>query len=325
MRTEAVDGVRLAIPHLPNGSSELERATALSQLTATLLDGLPLPIFWYYTPAAVAFSEHLERRLAIYDNMDELSGFRGASSDLFRLEQVLLETADLVFTGGYSLYEAKRQRHAAVHCFPSSVDVAHFRQARDGKLPDPADQASLPHPRLGYIGVIDERMDMTFVAELSEARPEWQLVFVGPVVKIDVADLPRRSNIHWLGMKTYRELPHYLAHWDLALMPFVLDRSTRFISPTKTPEFLAAGLPVLSTPVRDVVRAYGGRDGLVSIVDTPQAAIAAAENILRGLTAHWLARVDAALAENSWDSTWHSMHALIEAELQVDHKECVVL
>ena len=256
LRIKEEDGIRLATPHLPHGLAAETRDAVLEALVAPLLAGRPPAIFWYYTPAAVAFSRRLPRALTIFDIMDELSAFRGASPDLLRLEQELLEVADLVFTGGWSLHEAKRARHPSVHCFPSSVDVAHFGRARRGDLLDPSDQAALPHPRLGFFGVIDERMDLGFVAALAALRPEWQLVMIGPVVKIDPAALPRPANIHWLGMKGYDELPTYLAHWDLALMPFALDESTRFISPTKTPEFLAGGLRVVSTPYPPNVRAY---------------------------------------------------------------------
>ena len=224
LRVDMVDGVRLALPHLPHGLSDQARDAALTTLVATLLEGQPPAIFWYYTPAAVAFSRHLPRALTIYDNMDELSAFRGASPDLLRLEQELIDTADLVFTGGWSLYEAKRSRHPSVHSLPSSVDTTHFGRARGGGLPDPADQAALPHPRLGFFGVVDERMDLGFLAALAALRPDWQFVMLGPVVKIDPADLPRSPNVHWLGMKRYDELPAYLAHWDLALMPFALGR-----------------------------------------------------------------------------------------------------
>ncbi len=312
MRIERVDGLRLAVPHLPHGLSDEAGDGALAALVATLLEGRAPAIFWYYTPAAVAFSRHLPRAVTIYDNMDELSAFRGASPDLLRLEQELLEAADLVFAGGWSLHEAKRSRHRSVHCLPSSVDVAHFGRARGGALPDPADQAGLPHPRLGFFGVVDERMDLEFLAALAALRPEWQFVMLGPVVKIDPADLPRSGNLHWLGLKHYDELPAYLAHWDLALMPFALNQSTRFISPTKTPEFLAGGLPVVSTPVADVVRAYGGADALVAIAATPEEAATLADALLGAPREAWLARVDARLADGSWDRTWRTMRDLIE-------------
>ena len=310
------DGVRIAVPCLVGGRPAGAVTAALSDLVADLLADDRAPrVFWYYTPAALAFTRDLPRALTIYDNMDELSAFRGASPDLLRLEQELIDTADLVFTGGWSLYEAKRSRHRSVHCLPSSVDVAHFSRARGGDLPDPADQAGLTHPRLGFFGVVDERMDLDFLAALAALRPHWQFVMLGPVVKIDPSDLPRPGNVHWLGMKRYDELPAYLAHWDLALMPFALNESTRFISPTKTPEFLAGGLPVVSTPVADVVRAYGGADALVAIAATPAEAATLADTLLGAPRDTWLVRVDKRLAEGSWDRTWRTMRDLIDEAL----------
>ena len=233
-------------------------------------------------------------------------------------EKSLLETADLVFTGGASLHTATRARRADAHCFPSSIDSAHFRTARDGQLADPADQAGIGRPRIGFFGVIDERMDLALVAEVAALRPDWQLMMIGPTAKIDPADLPRAANIHWLGSKDYPQLPQYLAHWDLAWMPFALNESTRYISPTKTPEFLAAGLPVVSTPIHDVVEPYGRR-GLVGIAVDAPAMIAAIERLLAEDRAARAARriaADAHLAGSSWDRTWAAMRDLIDAALR---------
>jgi UDP-galactopyranose mutase len=214
-----------------------------------------------------------------------------------------------VFTGGASLHERKRHRHANVHLFPSSVDVAHFARARAAQ-PDPTDQAGLSHPRLGYVGVIDERMDLELLAAVADARPDWSLVMLGPVVKIDPGTLPQRPNIHYLGARPYDSLPSYLAGWDVALLPFALNDATRFISPTKTPEYLAAGKPVVSTPIRDVVIPYGQRR-LVRIADSPGAFIAAAELALRDRAAP--PETDAFLAATSWDATWQGMRMLVDA------------
>ena len=229
-------------------------------------------------------------------------------------EDQLFEQADLVFTGGYRLYEAKRERHAGAYPFPSSVEVEHFAQARQG-LADPADQAELPRPRLGFYGVIDERFDIGLIGELARRRPEWQFVLLGPVVKIDPAELPRGENLHYLGMKSYAELPAYLAHWDVALLPFALNEATEFISPTKTPEYLAAGVPVVSTGIRDVIRPYGEKD-LARIADGADAFEAAcAEALAERETPAGQARrdrADAHLSTLSWDRTWADMSALIE-------------
>jgi glycosyltransferase involved in cell wall biosynthesis len=317
--SERPGGVRVAVPRLPHGlSAEQVEAAQRDLLQGLLADhGIADYILWYYTPMALGFSHGLEPSAVVYDCMDELSLFRGAPPSLLDRERRLLELADLVFTGGQSLYEAKRERHSAVHAFPSSIDSEHFGRARRPVAPEPADQAAIPHPRLGYVGVIDERIDLDLLAAAAEARPDWQWVMIGPVVKIDPESLPRRSNIHYLGMKSYDELPSYLAGWDAALMPFARNESTRFISPTKTPEYLAGGRPVVSTPIRDVVRPYGELE-LVEIAEDPESFVAAAE---RAMTRHgegapgraeWLRRVDDFIARGSWSRTFRQMSDLIE-------------
>ncbi|TML66066.1 MAG: UDP-galactopyranose mutase [Actinobacteria bacterium] len=259
---------------------------------------------------AVTYAEHLKPIATVYDCMDELSLFSGAPPELRVREQQLLDAADLVFTGGASLYEAKRERHRSVHCFPSSVDADHFLQAR-AVVEDPADQAAIPRPRIGFVGVIDERVDLALIGDLADARPDWQIVLAGPVTKIAPESLPQRSNIHYLGPKRYEDLPSYLGGWDVAWMPFAHNNATRFISPTKTLEYLAAARPVVSTSIRDVVRPYG-ENGLVGIADDVEGTIDAVESALAQDPSEHRQRVDALLAETSWDRTWSSMQAQID-------------
>ncbi len=312
-------GVRLAVPHLPAGMPEAAREAALSRLldahVASLRGSL---VTWYYTPMMLPFSRHLEADVTVFDAMDELSKFRFAPAKLLDLEQELIDKANLVFTGGTSLFEAKKDRHPDVYCFPSSVDRAHFAKAR-AELFDPADQEDLPLPRLGFYGVIDERFDTALLDQVAAMRPDWSLVMVGPVVKISEDDLPKRPNIHYLGGKTYGELPAYLSGWDVALMPFAMNESTQFISPTKTPEYLAGGKPVVSTPVKDVVRHYGHLEG-VKIAATAEEFVAACEAALK--LAHdpgseWLAEADLMLSATSWDTTQARMAGLIADVLGV--------
>jgi glycosyltransferase involved in cell wall biosynthesis len=309
-------GVFVVVPHLPEGTGELE---AIAMQRALLDDALALYrvkdfVLWYYTPMALPFSRHLSPRAIVYDCMDELSAFKGAPTAMQQREAELLRRADVMFTGGHSLFEAKRDKHPNVHPFPSSVDTAHFARARSISV-DPADQANIPHPRVGFFGVIDERMDLELLAAVAEARPAFQLVMLGPVVKIDPASLPRRANIHWLGGKRYAELPAYIAGWDVAMLPFARNPSTRFISPTKTPEYLAAGKPVVSTPIHDVVRPYG-EQGLCRIADTPHAFVHAIEAALAEDAAARIEKADAMLARTSWDLTWSRMKSLIDAAVE---------
>ena len=314
-RSRRSDGLTVVVPELP-ASSRDDRdeadATLRVLLQALAADGCAGDdaILWYYTPAALRFTEHIPAALTVYDCMDELSAFAGADPGLVAQERRLLQRADLVFAGGPSLYEAKRGLHPAVHLFPSSIDRAHFAQARTSA--EPAEQAALPHPRLGYCGVIDERMDLELLGSAADAMPEWQFVMIGPVVKIDPNGLPRHPNIHWLGQQSYQDLPPFICGWDVCLMPFALNEATRFISPTKMLEYMACGRPSVSTSIRDVVEPYGH---VVSIADTPQAYIAACESILaRSIDeqrAH-SAQLAAAIARTSWDKTARAMAELIQ-------------
>jgi Glycosyl transferases group 1 len=313
---EACDGVLVAVPHLPPGLPDDEICRIQEWMLGEFVAerGLERPVLWYYTPMALGFSRTIESSVIVYDCMDELSAFRGAPPGLRALESELLARADLVFTGGQSLFESKKTHHPFVHCFPSSIDRTFFETARRIKA-DPEDQAGIPRPRLGYCGVVDERMDTGLLRALADARPNWHIVIVGPVVKIDEKDLPRRDNIHYVGGKEYRLLPAYMAGWEVGLLPFAKNESTRFISPTKTPEYLAAGLPVVSTSIADVVRPYGSR-GLVHIADTCDEFVAAVETAIASRnSAKRLAEVDAFLAHTSWDQTWARMSELIHANL----------
>ena len=267
--------------------------------------------YWYYTPMAVgAEPAGWEPVLVVYDAMDDLASFSGAAGALRALEARLLDRADLVFAGGPSLYEARRHLHPAVHCFASGVEPAHFAQAATG-LNCPEELRALPRPILGFYGVLDERLDMELLVGIADARPDWTLVLVGPVAKITDDALPRRSNISYVGPRPYSELPAYLAAFDVAIMPFALNDATRFISPTKTLEYLAGGKPVVSTPIKDVVDLYGD---VVAIAGTPDGFVAAIERVLaegevdrtKRMAASW-----AAVARADWDCIAAEMQALM--------------
>lgn len=308
---ESKEDVQVVVPYLPATTSPEVKDIILARLINELLEDENIENYnlWYYTPMALPFSRHLNPQAVLYDCMDDLSRFKNAPKDLLALEKELLTKADLVFTGGHSLFESKRHLHHNIHPFPSSIDYKHFALARQ-KTDDPEDQKHIPHPRLGFFGVIDERMDLNLLAQLAEARPDWSIVILGPVVKIDPASLPRHPNIHYLGKKDYQQLPHYLAGWDCALMPFALNESTEFISPTKTPEYLAAGKPVISTSIKDVVSPYG-QQNLVSIADTAEDFVVFAERAMNHpRRQEWLQKVDAFLSSTSWDHTWVKMAEL---------------
>lgn len=268
-------------------------------------------LLWMYTPMALPLTDVFEPEVVIFDCMDELSAFDFAPPQLVERERLLLQRADVVFTGGPSLYRAKQGQHPNVHLFPSSVDAAHFRQALHG-LSEPADQASLPNPRLGYFGVIDERVDRPLLAHLAMAHPEWHIIMIGPVVKIDPATLPQAPNLHYLGQRSYEALPAYLAGWDVCLLPFARNAATRFISPTKTLEYMAAERPIVSTPLTDVQEPYGD---IVYLGETPEAFVEACAHALAAPRADRMRRSEkmrAVLRETSWDATAAAMQQLIQ-------------
>jgi UDP-galactopyranose mutase len=283
-------------------------------------EGVEHPLLWLYTPMAQPFVAALEPSLLIYDVMDELSAFKGAPAELKEQDRMLLRTADVAFAGGVSLYRSRLPYAQNIHLFPSGVEIGHFAQADERRFGRPADLAHVPAPVLGYFGVIDERMDLPLLTHLAQSHPEWQIVLLGPVVKIDPAELPQAPNLHYLGMKDYHDLPAYLAHFDVALVPFAMNESTRFLSPTKTLEYLAAHKPVVATPIPDIIELYGD---YVGIGETPTEFVTQVEAALAETPAqrqNRRQRETALLKRYTWDSIAQQMEELIRAAAQAKQR-----
>lgn len=313
-------GVTVYRPFLPTGGHGFsdEQLPLLNTLVQQLVADEQLQdysyVVWLYTPMALPVAMQLAPMAVVYDCMDELSAFKSAPAELMEREAALLQWADVVFTGGPSLYRAKEGKHDNLHCFPSSVDAAHFATAQS--INEAANQAALPHPRLGFFGVVDERMDVQIVDALAQAHPDWQIVIVGPVVKIDPATLPSHPNLHFVGPSSYADLPSYLAGWDVCLLPFALNESTKFISPTKTLEYLAADKPIVSTPITDVAEPY---EGIVYLGRTPEEFIAACEQALSASDEERAGRSEKGrqvLARTSWEQTAASIESLIDEAVE---------
>ncbi len=320
--TSPSNSLHVVVPHLKNGMSEDEILSIQRELLASMFNEKKIDkyLFWFYTPMMLPLASRFDPIVTIYDCMDELSAFKFAPQSMKDRENELFAKSDLVFTGGYSLYEAKRNRHHDVHPFPSSIDTDHYFKARLYTI-DPADQEKIPHPRIGYFGVIDERIDLALVEGIARRKPDWHIVMVGPTAKINPDTMPKLPNIHYLGMKNYNELPSYISGWDIAMMPFAHNESTRYISPTKTPEYLAAGKPVISTPIIDVLRQYG-RNGLVHIAGTPEEFVRVASLELENNDRdEWLQHVNEFLSQNSWDKTWQRMMYLITRKINDKEKK----
>lgn len=301
-------------PHTPSPKPGFhdEQLPHLMELVKVMLRDLNLKdyILWFYTPMALPLVKVLDPRGIVYDCMDELSAFMDAPPQLIQLESDLLNLADIVFTGGPSLYRAKKDRNPNVHCFPSSVDRAHFSCSRTRPV-EPHNQREIPHPRLGYFGVLDERLDLALLNALALAHPEWQIVMIGPVVKIDENKLPKHDNIHYLGQQQYVDLPHYLASWDLCLLPFALNNATRFISPTKTLEYMSAEKQIVTTPITDVAEPY--RE-IVFLGNDAQSFISACETALALKVPEKKRRIAAmreVLSRTSWDRTVDAMNDIL--------------
>ncbi|WP_312488157.1 glycosyltransferase [Massilia timonae] len=311
-KTDVAPNITVCRPHTPIQQFGFhdDQLPTLQALLANLVPKDEAPVVWFYTPMALPLLQVFKPSKVIYDCMDELAMFKNAPKQLLQRESALLNIADVVFTGGPSLYQSKRDRHANAHCFSSSVDARHFRQAQDRAISHP-DQAHIAHPRLGFYGVIDERFDVDLVSSMADAHPDWQIVLIGPVVKIDPATLPKQPNVHYMGQRTYDQLPQFLAGWDVCLLPFAMNDSTKFISPTKVLEYMAAELPCVSTPITDVKVPYGD---VVEIAESHGDFIAACERQLAlsdDARQAMVQRMREVVAGTSWDLTASRMHELI--------------
>lgn len=319
-RMQPLERLTVLRPHTPlaGGFDDEQLRPLLERLIAT--EAIDEPLVMFYTPMALPLLSLLRPSAVIYDCIDELAASHNAPRQMRERETRLLQTADLVLTGGPSLFQAKRALNANVHCLPSSVDAAHFAPERitancGEYLAAERLQGHILAPRLGFFGVIDKRVDLGLIAALADAKPDWHLVMVGPVVP-GAAEPPQRANIHWLGQQPYGRLPALVAAWDVCLLPYALNEHTRFVSPTKTLEYLAAEKPVVSTAVNDVIAMYGD---VVHIARGHAAFIAACAAVLTETPQRRAERVlqsAACVSRFSWDEAAQAVMRLIEQALQ---------
>ena len=309
--------VTVACPHVPgswNRNPQLPQK--LREFTRTAIDHMnedgtfDKPLLWYYSPMDSAWSlGYFENRGVVYDSMDELSQFTGAPRALVDNENRLMDYADVVFAGGYELSLKKKKRHDNVHFFGCGVEYSHFSQAQEASTTIPPDIDFMDRPILGWFGVVDERVDYNMVGEMARQRPNWCFAMVGPVVKVDPNLLPHFPNLYWLGQRDYSVLPNYCKAFDICMMSFAINAATEYINPTKALEYLATGRPVISTPVKDVVRQYSD---LVDIVKTPEEFIAAAERALKDPPRDRIQRGIEKAKECSWETTVSTMQNIIK-------------
>jgi UDP-galactopyranose mutase len=315
-------------PHLPANSQKHQSSwkTLLHQLKTSY--SISNPVGWLATPLALPLLNEFSPSVILYDAIDELNCPRGTTTQWLDMENKVLSKADAVFTSGYSLYQMLRQKHSNVHCLPSSADINHFKQARtlrrmyEGQTlftvesHEPEGHACLPHPRLGYCGVLDKRIDFELIDLVARTRPEWQVVLVGPLVDLKPSQLPRQPNLHYLGPRPYDQLPAYIAGWDAALMPFVCNDSTRYLNPTTTMEYMAAERLIVTTRVADVVKPYCG---IVFVGHSPNTFIVGCEEAITASETERLTQVRLmreALTLNSWQATVRSMDFVLTRVLE---------
>jgi glycosyltransferase involved in cell wall biosynthesis len=321
--TEPIQNVVRIVPHLRDARS-LDTDTQCTQILAYLkraFQSHPLlagrfdrVIHWFYSPmVAPTFLGPFDAAAIVYDCMDELAKFRGAPSDLPDRESVLLAAADVVFTGGYQLYRRKSRLHENVHFFGCGVDADHYARAREAETAVPDDIRALPHPIAGYFGVIDERLDYPLIERLAEAFADGSVVLIGPTAKIDPEQLPRRRNLHWLGQRSYDDLPAYVKAFDVCLMPFELTDATENINPTKTLEYMAAAKPIVSTAIADVVRNFAP---IVEIAGSHDDFVAIARRSAMAPDGDRIARGIECARGATWDATVREMHAHVLAVVE---------
>lgn len=312
---ETQEGVQVVIPHLPAGLNPEARVLSMKDLVDSLIDDENINEYAiiYYSPMALTYSRHLKPITTVYDCNDDQSSFQGDPQALMAREAELMEKAQLVFTAGHSVYEAKKYEHHNMYPFPNAVDYAHFSRARQ-HLKEPMDQENIPHPRIGFYGVIDERFKGSLLEKLADLRPEFQFIIIGPVKTIDQDILPKRPNIHYLGRKDYHALPSYISGWDCAIMPYEVNDHTKLMSPTKTKEILAAGKPIVSTSITDVMHPYFEK-GLLQIADHPEHFVECIEKaIFMSINdKEWIRKVDHFLHGKSWSTTFTQMAELEKA------------
>ena len=313
--TNPMEGVTVLNVHLDPKLADKDEVTEIMRdavREGMVAYGIENPLLWFYNPMDAGWVlGWLENRGIVYDCMDELSQFKGADPRLIQREKGLLDAADVVFTGGIELYEKKSRQNANVHFFGCAVEYDHFAQAQEaGPIPD--DLAAIPGPRVGWFGVVDERVDYDLLRDMAAARPDLSFVMVGPAVKVDPATFPQAPNLHWMGGRDYKELPLYCRGYDVCMMCFALNDATEFINPTKALEYLATGKPVVSTAVKDVVRQY---EDTVAIAHSPEEFLEKIDAALAGDQAEMVERGIEKAHAASWENTVGAMQRIIDTAL----------
>jgi glycosyltransferase involved in cell wall biosynthesis len=280
--------------------------------------GIEDAVLWVYHPGYGNAVARIPHSLILYDCVDEYTAFpefRRCKDWIAERERSLCEVANVVSCTAPALYEAKRKLAPERTHFVHNVgDAEHFAKAMDPALPVPADIAGLPRPIIGFVGAVsDYKLNLEWLLQLSQARPNYSIVLIGPTgvsdPSTDVGKLSRQPNVHLLGHRAYAELPSYVKGFDLAVIPYRLNDYTQAVFPIKFFELLASGRPLVISPL-PAVKDYWHA---AHVADSADAFIAACDAALRSDNEEAKqARLKLA-RENSWDSRVQKLLNLVEA------------
>ncbi|MBN1593755.1 MAG: glycosyltransferase [Candidatus Coatesbacteria bacterium] len=319
--SDGAKGVHLLAPLLLpferaiKGIYRINLKTISSLISAALprIDADGRPVLWFYAPRFAPIIDSLDHAAVVYDIMDEHSAFGFARRETMELERRLLESADVVFAGTNALAERKAEFAPDIKYYPCGVEFDHFSSALGGSLPVPAALSEVEGPVIGYFGAVDDRLDFDMIFAVARAYPEWNFLLAGPWLSSrQRSELETTGNIILPGLVDYSELPAYLARFDVAILPFVLNKLTLHIHPTKALEYLASRTPVISTAIPDVVKFYSG---IIDIVSTADEFASAVERALEKPNEDAIERGFELARSSSWENMVENMWADFEAAL----------
>jgi glycosyltransferase involved in cell wall biosynthesis len=276
-------------------------------------------ILWFYTPKSLYLMGRLKEKFIVYDIMDEHSKFNGAPKGIDETERRLIEGCNVVFTGTKKLWEAKKGFNSNLHFFPCGVDYSHFAKAqptspllcKEGA--GEVELTSINSPIVGYVGAVDDRLDYDLIKQMAELHPEWSIIFIGPFVSVRRDELPHNKNIFYLSGKKYEELPAYMKYFNVCIMPFKKNPLTKKINPTKALEYMAAGKPIVSTPIPDMIEFY---NHIIKIGHSADTFIRLVEREINAPDLKGISEGVKLAKERTWERLVESMYGIIKPFLR---------
>jgi len=273
-------------------------------------------VVWTFLPTPLIrdLIRSLDADLVIYYCIDDLASSSVQARKISRSEVDVFREADLVFVTSEKLQERASRYNERVHLFPFGVNFPAFERVRTSTDPAPDDLRALPRPVIGYLGGLHQWVDQELMASVARAMPDASFAFVGPA-QGDVSTLSGCANVHLLGQKSHEDVPKYLKHFDVALVPYRLTEYTANVYPTKLNEYMAMGTPVVTTDLPEVRRINAEYGDVVSIADGPEAFASAIRHALADLSDAKRQRRIHVARSNGWDPRIVEMSRLIEEGL----------